>query len=159
MQDLPPEQQAETQKWFDGLVTALKRGDIAFADPGGWWAMPDFIMNAYAEAGALPTVSLTSPRPGTSFAAASPVTMTASASCEGKKISKVEFFAGPVKIGQTTTAPYKLVWSGCQVKLDYNLYAKAWTPDGCTAVSGPVAITIKAPVQTERASIKPTGVK
>ena len=107
----------------------------------------------------MPTVSLTSPRPGTSFAAASPVTDDGIRFMRRQKISKVEFFAGPVKIGQTTTAPYKLVWSSRQVKLDYNLYAKAWTPDGCTAVSGPVAITIKAPVQTERASIKPTGVK
>ncbi len=97
MIDLPPAQRAETERWYGGLVASLKRGDIAFADPGGWWAMPDFIMNAYAEAGTLPAVSMTLPQPGTSFIAPGPISMTASASCEGKKISKVEFFAGPVE--------------------------------------------------------------
>ncbi len=60
--------------------------------------MPDFIMNAYAEAGALPVASMTSPKPGTRFVTPGPIAMTASALCVGKKISKVEFFDGPVKI-------------------------------------------------------------
>lgn len=143
VKNLPVEQQAETQRWYNALVLALKRGDIAFVDPGGWWAMPDFIMNAYAEVGARPTISITSPKPGTSFSAPGPVTMAATASCEGKQISKVEFFAGPVKIGEATTAPYTFTWKDYQGNLDYNLYAKAWMPDGCTAVASPVGITVK----------------
>ena len=149
VKNLPPEQRAETQKWFNVLVSALKRGDIAFVDPGGWWAMPDFIMNAYAEAGERPTVSITSPKPGTAFRAPGPVAMTAAASCAGKPISKVEFFAGPVKIGEAVTAPYTFTWQDGQGTLDYNLYARAWTPDGCTAVSSPVGIAIKAPSKPE----------
>ena len=75
--------------------------------------------------------------------------MTAAASCAGKPISKVEFFAGPVKIGEAVTAPYTFTWQDGQGTLDYNLYARAWTPDGCTAVSSPVGIAIKAPSKPE----------
>jgi hypothetical protein len=76
----------------------------------------------------LPTVSMASPAEGTSFAAGSNVTVSASAADADGSVSKVEFFAGTTLIG-TATAPT----SG-------NLYSVVWGNVG----SGTHAVTAKA---------------
>lgn len=54
----------------------------------------------------LPTVSITSPTNGTVFAAVANITINATASDPDGTITKVEFFQGSTKLGESTTSPY-----------------------------------------------------
>jgi len=92
---------------------------------------------------AAPSVSITSPANGAALNATS-LTISASASDSDGSISKVEFFQGSTKLGETTSAPYDLVWSNV-VGGNYSLTAVATDNLGRTTVSSPVGITVNNP--------------
>jgi hypothetical protein len=62
-----------------------------------------------------PTVSITSPGENASFTVPTNITITASASDLDGAISKVEFFDGAMKLGQSTGAPYTFIWNDAPV--------------------------------------------
>ena len=93
-----------------------------------------------------PSVSVTSPLEGASFAKGSSVTVSADASDlaygggEGL-VSKVEFFVGGTKFAEDTTAPYSVSWTssasgGCVIT------AKATDSEGAVRTSTPITVTI-----------------
>jgi hypothetical protein len=92
-----------------------------------------------------PTVSITSPADGATFASpAAQITISATASDDGS-VAKVEFFRGATtKIGEDTTAPYSIPWSNVTTGT-YSLTAKATDNTGLTATSTPVNITVNNP--------------
>ncbi|MBM3767308.1 MAG: DUF1929 domain-containing protein, partial [Acidobacteria bacterium] len=59
-----------------------------------------------------PSVSITSPAPGTSVPAPGSFTIAANASDPENNLSKVEFYNGATKLGEDLVAPYSFVWSG-----------------------------------------------
>jgi hypothetical protein len=59
-------------------------------------------------------------------------------------VSLVEFFAGPVKVGEDAVAPYAAVWSGAAPGA-YILTARVTDESGGTAVSPPVSILVNSP--------------
>src|SRR4051794_6340498 len=61
---------------------------------------------------ALPAVTLTQPTNGATFLAPASVDIAATASDADGTVTKVEFFSGGTKVGEDTTAPYTLAWSG-----------------------------------------------
>ena len=89
-----------------------------------------------------PTVALTAPTEGASFAANATVSLAANAAGAGAAtISKVEFFAGAMKIGEDTTAPYTFDWSG-MTPGNYALTAKATDSNTVATTSTAVNITV-----------------
>jgi len=58
-------------------------------------------------------------------------------------VAKVEFFNGATKLGEDTTAPYNLTWSGVAAG-SYTLTAKATDNGGASTTSAPAAITVGA---------------
>src|SRR5439155_932348 len=58
-----------------------------------------------------PTVTITSPTNSATFTAPADITITATASDSDGTISKVEFFEGVIRLGETTNTPYSTVWS------------------------------------------------
>ena len=91
----------------------------------------------------LPSVSITSPTSGASFAAPATITISATATDADGTIAKVEFFVGQTKLGEDTTAPYSIVWSGVAAG-SYSLTARATDNAGGTKKSKPVPITVTA---------------
>jgi glucose/arabinose dehydrogenase len=87
-----------------------------------------------------PSVSLTSPTNGTTFAAGAPVTLTAQASDADGTVSKVEFFRGSAPLGQATAAPYSIAWTACGGK--HTLTARATDSGGATTTSAPISIKV-----------------
>ncbi len=79
-------------------------------DPANWFAsgITPGVNNA---ANMAPTVSLASPANGASFTLPAAITLVANASDSDGFISKVEFYDGAVKIGESSTAPYSIAWS------------------------------------------------
>ena len=87
-----------------------------------------------------PTVSLTAPAPGTSYAAPATITLAANAS-DPDGISRVEFYQGSTLIGTSTNAPYGGTWTNVTPGT-YSLTAKAYDAFGISGVSAPVVVTV-----------------
>jgi len=93
-----------------------------------------------------PSVFVTSPVDGASFAKGSSITVSADASDlayggGAGLVSKVEFFAGGIKFAEDTTAPYSVSWTP-SVSGGYVITAKATDSEGAARTSAPITITI-----------------
>ncbi|MEJ2173867.1 MAG: S8 family serine peptidase [bacterium] len=123
---------------------ALQAGGVPVTDPRSGLVTP---MIQIAEAtGALltvpPTVTLTEPTSGAVYVTPADITLTAIASDSDGTISRVEFYAGVVKIGEATTPPYTFTWSGVGPGV-YSLTARAIDNQLGVAVSAPVTVTVE----------------
>jgi hypothetical protein len=93
-----------------------------------------------------PSVSVTSPADGASFAKGSIVTVSADASDLAYGggtgvVSKVEFFAGGTKFAEDTGAPYSVSWTPSGSG-GYVITAKATDSEGAVRTSTPITLTI-----------------
>jgi regulation of enolase protein 1 (concanavalin A-like superfamily) len=88
-----------------------------------------------------PSVSLTSPGPGASFAAPATIALAATAGDSDGTIAKVDFFRGTTLLGTDTSAPYQLTWSNVPAG-SYTLSAVATDDDGASTASAPVNVTV-----------------
>jgi hypothetical protein len=88
-----------------------------------------------------PTVTLTQPTDGATFAAPATVNLAATASDLDGAVTKVEFFNGSTKLGEDTTAPYTLTWSGVAAGT-YALTARATDDLGATTTSAAARVTV-----------------
>src|SRR5215472_5715741 len=94
-----------------------------------------------------PSVSITSPSNGANFSAPANITITASASDSDGTISKVEFFQGGTKLGESTASPYSYQWSGVGPG-NYSLTARATDNSGAATTSSAVNISVTATLAT-----------
>jgi hypothetical protein len=93
---------------------------------------------------ALPTVSLTSPTNGASFAAPATIQLSANAADSDGTITKVEFFrGGTTLIGTATSAPYSFGWTNVALGT-YSITAKATDNAGGTATSTAATVNVVA---------------
>ena len=88
-----------------------------------------------------PTVNLTAPVNGSSFAAPATITLSANAADSNGSVAKVEFFAGSTKLGQALSAPFTFVWTGVSAG-SYSITAVATDNLGATTTSAPVIYTV-----------------
>jgi regulation of enolase protein 1 (concanavalin A-like superfamily) len=91
----------------------------------------------------LPTVSITSPIAGQSFAAPASLTIAAAASDSDGTIARVDFYVGTQLVGSDTSSPYSAAWSNVAAG-SYSLTAVARDNAGGTRTSAAVAITVTA---------------
>ena len=90
-----------------------------------------------------PSVSITSPAPGATFAAPASVTVNATASDSNGTVTRVDFRANGTLIGSDTTAPFSIVWSNAAAGT-YNLTAIATDNGNAATTSGTVSITVSS---------------
>jgi hypothetical protein len=90
-----------------------------------------------------PSVTLTQPTDGATFAAPATVNLAATASDPDGTVTKVEFFNGSTKLAEDTTAPYSFTWSGVPAG-SYTLTARATDDLGATTSSAASTITVAA---------------
>ncbi|MFL6255973.1 MAG: Ig-like domain-containing protein, partial [Pyrinomonadaceae bacterium] len=90
-----------------------------------------------------PAVALTTPAANTSFTAPATISIAANASDPdaGGSVTKVEFFAETMKLGEDTTAPFTFTWSNVAAG-SYSLTAKATDNGGAQTTSAAVGITV-----------------
>ncbi len=91
-----------------------------------------------------PTVAITAPVVGATFAAPATVSITADANDTDGTITKVEFFNGATKLGEDLDAPYAYNWTTVP-QGSYTLTAKVTDNFGLTATSAPVNISVGPP--------------
>jgi hypothetical protein len=88
-----------------------------------------------------PSVQITSPVNGATYAFKSAITIQATAT-DDVAVAKVEFFQGGTKLGEDTTAPYSYTWNGAGPGT-YSLTARATDSAGQTKTSSAVSITVR----------------
>ncbi|HYG75504.1 MAG TPA: Ig-like domain-containing protein [Planctomycetota bacterium] len=93
---------------------------------------------------AAPSVSITAPVDNASFAAPASVQISANASDSDGTITKVEFFQGTAKVGESTAAPYTATLNNLPGG-NYRLTAAATDNAGAVTVSAAVNILVSAP--------------
>ncbi|WP_169336219.1 Ig-like domain-containing protein [Pontibacter roseus] len=91
-----------------------------------------------------PVVSLTAPADGATYTAPAVISLTATASDSDGTVSKVEFYEGDTKIGESTDSPYTYTWSGMSVG-SYALTARATDSKGAVTISNVANIVVNAP--------------
>jgi hypothetical protein len=131
-----------------GAITATAPPTINIAPPGYYML---FIINSAGVPSvapilritdAPPTIKITAPHSNSTFSKGSDITISATASDSDGAVQKVEFYAGATKLGQSTTAPYSIVWHG-PGSGTYTLIAKATDNGGLRTNSAPVSITVR----------------
>ncbi len=90
---------------------------------------------------AAPTVAITSPANGATFASGSNITIKADAADADGMVSKVEFYQGSTLLGQSTVAPYSLAWNAVSAGT-YVLTARATDNNGGVTTSAAVNVTV-----------------
>jgi hypothetical protein len=91
-----------------------------------------------------PQITLVAPTDGAVFIAPTNIVLSANASDPDGTISKVEFFQGATKLGETNTAPYQFTWNNVPAGL-YSLTAKVTDDSGATTASSARSISVTAP--------------
>ena len=98
----------------------------------------------------LPSIALTAPANGASYAAPASVSLAATVTANGHTITKVRFYNGVTLLAEDASAPYSLVWTNVSAG-SYSLSASLVYDAGSTLASSPASITVTglpAPWQT-----------
>jgi regulation of enolase protein 1 (concanavalin A-like superfamily) len=88
-----------------------------------------------------PSISITSPASGATFAAPATITVTSSAADSDGAVTRVDVFANGSLVGSSTAAPFTVIWSNAAAG-SYSLTARATDNDGATTTSAAVSITV-----------------
>lgn len=91
-------------------------------------------------------VDITTPLDSTEVPYMTPVTISVDASDSVSTITKVEFFANGNKLGESTSAPYSLIWTGAPAG-NYSITAVAVNAQGDQKTSEEVFLSIVDPAQ------------
>ena len=124
-----------TAKWW----TQNEQPDINSGDAKVW----AYVRDCSGGGNGAPVVGITSPANNAAFTAPASISIQASATDSDGTISKVEFFNGSVKLGETTTAPYSFTWSNVAVGT-YTLTAKATDNASGATTSAAVTVVVNA---------------
>jgi len=132
-------------------LTATAPANANIAPPGVYMlfiidanGVPSVARMVTLQGDSLPTVSLTQPANGATFAAPATIDLAATASDTDGSITKVEFFNGQTKLGEDTTAPYTFTWTGVGAGT-YSVTARATDDLGGATTSLASGITVNNP--------------
>ncbi len=104
-------------------------------------------VRVYQDTTSFPSSSIIAPQNNSSFPANSNITLTANASTKDGSISKVEFYQGALKIGETFVSPYQMKWNNVQAG-NYKITCTAYSSTGLTAASDTVNISVGSNAST-----------
>jgi photosystem II stability/assembly factor-like uncharacterized protein len=91
--------------------------------------------------GNVPSVSITAPNDGESFAAPATIEITADAGSANSTISYVSFYAGTQHLGNANNPPYSIAWSNVPIGT-YAITAVATDQNSAMVTSAPVNVTV-----------------
>ena len=104
-----------------------------------------------------PSVSMTSPANGATFAAPANIALAATASDTDGSIARVDFYNGTTLLSSDATAPYGFAWNGVPAG-SYALTAKAVDNSGATTTSATVTVTVLSGVPAAPSALGATAV-
>jgi hypothetical protein len=126
---------------LDEATGTIVASRIAGAPNGTVMGGPAWALGRRLVPNAPPTVALTSPAADYRGVFPATVSFAATASDPDGAIARVEFFAGSIKVGEDTIAPYTFDWTQVTAGT-YSLIAAATDNSGARITSSPVNITV-----------------
>jgi hypothetical protein len=114
---------------------------VATDDRGAWTTSS--IVRITIDPTAAPSVALTRPASGASFASPAMIALGATASDSDGTIARVDFYAGATLIGSSASAPYSATWANVPAGT-YSLTARAIDNLGAASSSAAVSVTVAA---------------
>jgi chitinase len=123
------------------LVVEYTAGTLFDVDYGYVSLHAATLSGASLSTNAPPIVVVSSTSEGAAYTAPADITITATASDSDGSIRKVEFFQDATKLGETTNAPYSIVWSKVAAGA-YSITARATDDAGAVATSTPINVTV-----------------
>lgn len=105
----------------------------------------DLFENDGSQQNRFPSVKITSPSNGTNFEPGNDIPIMAEAEDSDGTIAKVEFFEGNTKLGEATSSPFTITWTGA-TEGEYTLTAKATDNEGGVRTSLSTKITVSVQV-------------
>jgi len=103
-----------------------------------------------------PTVALTAPANGATFASGATIAVTANAADANGSVAQVQFFRGGTSLGIDTTSPYSATWTNAAAG-SYAITAVATDNEGATATSATANITVNTGTPDTTAPSVPAG--
>ncbi len=100
-----------------------------------------------------PLISLTGPANGANFLETDTIALSATASDPDGYVSRVEFWANGVKLGEKGGAPFTLAWPGLHDVGSYSLTARAIDAAGLTTTS-PAMTVLTLPLRLAPATVQ-----
>lgn len=101
-----------------------------------------------------PTVSLTAPTNGSTYAAPASITLNATAGDSDGTIARVEFYNGSTLLGQDTTSPYSYSWTNVAAGT-YSVTARAIDSSSAQTNSSAVTVTVNTVVSSQGSTSTP----
>ena len=98
-----------------------------------------------------PSINLTSPLSNATYNAPTSIVIAANASDVDGTISKVEFYNGETKLGESSTSPYTFTWSNVTAGT-YSIAAKAFDNKNASTTSASVTVKVNTVVVTNTCS-------
>src|ERR1019366_330702 len=89
----------------------------------------------------LPSIALTAPANGASYAAPATINWAANVTANGHTITKVQFYNGNTLLAEDTAAPYTLAWTSVSAG-NYSLRAQVVYDSGGTVASSPAYVAV-----------------
>jgi O-glycosyl hydrolase len=140
----------KVQTWERYVTTGSKnlQKEANINDPDGTFVVTLEAQSMTTFAGKAPAgspeVSITAPANNALFTAPGTITISANASDPDGSVTKVEFFNGATKIGESTSAPYTFTWTNVGVG-SYSITAVATDNQGNQTTSAVVTIKVNEP--------------
>jgi hypothetical protein len=126
-----------TQDWVDAVNGARAAAATVPAEPAPW-------------------ITITNPVNRTVFSKPDPIILDANASSPNRTLTKVEFFKGATKVGESLRPPFSCLWSNPPAGT-HRITAKATDDTGTTTVSSPITVTVRTAFAT-RINFQAAGV-
>ena len=130
-----------------GMQGTWTRSTAGSAPPSPFPQPTDFTLNGVRCTGSTntfnvpPTVSLTTPSAGQTFATTAAINFAATASDADGSVVRVDFLNGASVIGSDTTPPYTFAWTNVAAG-DYMVSARAVDNAAATTSTTPIAISV-----------------
>ena len=130
--------------WTGAAVGSHVLTAVAYDNSGASTTSPGVSITVTAgAANVAPTVALTAPAVGQNFVQGDAIVLQATAGDTGGTVTKVEFYSGGVKLGEDTSAPYSVSWTGAAVG-SHVLTAVAYDNGGASTTSPGVSVIVAA---------------
>ncbi len=88
-----------------------------------------------------PTIALTTPANGASYAAPASINLAATITANGHTITKIQFYNGATLLSTVAAVPYSFAWTNVSAG-SYNLTAQAVYDSGSSVASTPANVTV-----------------
>ena len=114
---------------------------VAYDDKGGSTATPEVGILVLNSSNQAPTVTLTSPANGATYALGNPVLLSGTASDSDGSIAHVDFMANGTVVGSLSSAPYSYSWTGAAYG-SYRIQAVAYDNNGASTASSSAQVQV-----------------